>query len=163
MHGLRRTVSVIALTAIDVGGFVLAVVLVPPASGMGWITLWPGPSWWDVLLAGAVIVAVAALKGLYGRRHVRHSANTIVSVWTITFVTILVLMLVIDPTGIGARYVVAWMVGCVFSAAGRYPYDALVALAYGPAGDAPPPSCSAASTRASLPCRPWPCSLRRTV
>ena len=138
VHGLRRTVSVVALMAVDTGAFVLAVVLVPPASGLGWVTLWPGLSWWSVLLACAVIVVVAALKGLYGRQYVRHSARKIVSAWTIAFVTTLVLMLVTDPVGIGARYIVAWLVGAGLAVAGRYLYDALVALAYGPEGDAPP-------------------------
>ena len=138
VHGLRRTVSVVALMAVDTGAFVLAVVLVPPASGLGWVMPWPGLSWWSVLLACAVIVVVAALKGLYGRRYVRHGARKIVSAWTIAFVTTLMLMLVIDPVGIGARYVVAWLVGGGLAVAGRYLYDALVALVYGPEGDAPP-------------------------
>ena len=138
VHGLRRAVSVITLMAVDTGGFVLAVVLVPPASGLGWVTLWPGLSWWNVLLGCAVIVLVAALKGLYGRRYVRHSVRKVISAWTIAFVTSLVLMLVVDPVGIGARYVVAWLVGCGLAVAGRYLYDALVALAYGADGDAPP-------------------------
>ena len=85
-----------------------------------------------------MIVVVAALEGLYGRRYVRHSARKVVSAWMIAFVTTLVLMLVVDPVDIGARYVVAWLVGACFALAGRYLYDALVALAYGPEGDAPP-------------------------
>ena len=99
---------------------------------------WPGLSWWDVLLACAVIVVVAALEGLYGRRYVRHSARKAISAWTIAFVSTLVIMLVIDPVDIGARYVAAWLVGGCLAAAGRYVYDALVALIYGPDGDAPP-------------------------
>jgi len=138
VHGLRRSVSVVALMAVDAGAFVLAVVLVPPASGLGWVALWPGLSWRSVLIACAVIVVVAAFKGLYGRRYVRHKARKVVSAWTIAFVTTLVLMLVIAPAGIGARYVVAWLVGSCLAVAGRYAYDALVALAYGPEGDAPP-------------------------
>lgn len=138
VHSLRRAGSVIALIAVDAFSFLLAVVLVPPASGMGWITLWPGLSWWDVLLACAVLVVVAAIKGLYGRRYVRHHVGKILAAWMIAFVVTLVLMLVVDPVGIGARYVVAWLVAAVFAVAGRYLYDALVALTYGADGDAPP-------------------------
>jgi exopolysaccharide biosynthesis polyprenyl glycosylphosphotransferase len=137
-HGLRRTVSVITLMAIDAGCFVLAVRLVPPVSGMGWVTLWPGLSGWNVLLACALVIAVSAVEGLYGRRYVRHNARRVVSAWTIAFVTALVAMLAIDPVGIGARYVAAWLFGGSLALVGRYVYDALVSLAYGPDGDAPP-------------------------
>ena len=77
--GRRRAASVLALIALDSLSFVAAVLLVPPASGMGWIVLWPGLSWWDVVIACAALVSVAAVKGLYGRRWVRHSAPKIVS------------------------------------------------------------------------------------
>ena len=107
VHSLRRAASVVTLIAIDSCSFLLAVVLVPPASGMGWITPWPGLSWGDVALASAVLVTVAALKSLYGRRYVRHSVRKILSAWMIAFVVTLALMLAVDPVGIGARYVVA--------------------------------------------------------
>src|SRR5665647_3346886 len=100
VHSLRRAVSVITLIAIDTCCFLLAVALVPPASGLGWFTLWQGLSWWDVLLACAVLVVVAALKGLYGRRHLRRNARRILAAWTIAFVTTLVLLLVVGPVGI---------------------------------------------------------------
>jgi len=138
VHSLRRAVSVITLIAIDTCCFLLAVALVPPASGLGWFTLWQGLSWWDVLLACAVLVVVAALKGLYGRRHVRRNARRILAAWTIAFVTTLVLLLVVGPVGIGARYVVVWLMASIFAVAGRYLYDGLVALAYGADGGAPP-------------------------
>jgi exopolysaccharide biosynthesis polyprenyl glycosylphosphotransferase len=136
--GRRRAVSVLALIALDSCCFVAAVLLVPPASGMGWIVLWPGLSWWDVAIACTALVSVAAVKGLYGRRWVRHSAGKILSAWTIAFVATLVLMLVVDPVGIGARYVVAWFAAGCFSLAGRYAFDLLVSLIYGTDGDAPP-------------------------
>jgi exopolysaccharide biosynthesis polyprenyl glycosylphosphotransferase len=85
-----------------------------------------------------VLVLVAAVKGLYGRRYSRHSAPKILSAWTIAFVTTLALMLVVDPVGIGARYVVAWLAAGAFSLAGRYAFDRLVCLIYGVDGDVPP-------------------------
>ena len=85
-----------------------------------------------------MLVVVAALKSLYGRRYVRHSVRRILTAWMIAFVTTLALMLVVDPVGIGARYVVAWLVAALFAVAARYVYDALVALVYGADGDAPP-------------------------
>ena len=138
VHSLRRAVSVITLIAIDTCCFLLTVVLVPLASGLAGLTLWHDLSWWGLLTACAVLVVVAALKGLYGRRHVRHNARRILTAWTIAFVTTLVLMLVVDPVGIGARYVVVWLVASIFAVACRYLYDALLALAYGTDGDAPP-------------------------
>jgi exopolysaccharide biosynthesis polyprenyl glycosylphosphotransferase len=138
VHSLRRAGSVVTLIAIDICSFVLAVVLVPPASGMGWITLWPGLSWGEVALASAVLVAVAAFKSLYGRRYVRHSMRKILSAWMIAFVITAGLMLVVDPEGIGARYVVAWVMASLLAVAARFVYDALVGLVYGAAGDAPP-------------------------
>src|SRR5665647_1161308 len=100
VHSLRRAVSVITLIAIDTCCFLLTVVLVPLASGLAGLTLWYDLSWWGLLTACAVLVVVAALKGLYGRRHVRHNARRILTAWTIAFVTTLVLMLVVDPVGI---------------------------------------------------------------
>ena len=137
-HNLRRSVSIATLVAIDSGAFVLAILLVPPASGLGWIALWPGLSWPPVLFACAVIVVVAALRGLYGRRHARHNVRALLTAWTIAFVATLVLLLFLDPQVIGARYVVAWVAAFGLAVAARYLYDALVALAYGVDGDAPP-------------------------
>jgi len=138
VHGLRRAVSVVTLIAIDTCCFLLAVVLVPLASGLAGLTLWHDLSWGGLLTACAVLVAVAALKGLYGRWHVRHDARRILTAWMIAFPTALALMLAVDPVAIGARYVVAWLMASVFALAVRYLYDALVSLAYGADGDAPP-------------------------
>jgi exopolysaccharide biosynthesis polyprenyl glycosylphosphotransferase len=138
VHSVRRGVSVITLIAIDTCCFLLAVVLVPLASGLAGPTLWHDLSWGGLLTACAMLVVIAALKGLYGRRHVRRNARRILAAWTIAFVTTLVLMLVVDPVGIGARYVVVWLMASILAVAGRYLYDALVALAYGADGDAPP-------------------------
>ena len=137
-HGLRRTVSVIAMMAIDTCCFLLAVLLVPLATGLPSLWLWHDLSWLGLLTPCAVLVVVAAFEGLYGRRHVRHSARRIVTAWTIAFVITVVLMLVVDPVGIGARYVIVWLLSAVLAGAARYLYDALVALAYGADGDAPP-------------------------
>ena len=94
-------------------------------------------------IACAVLVSVAAVKGLYGRRYVRHNAPKILSAWTIAFVATLVLMLVVDPVGIGARYVVAWLAAGAFSLAGRYAFDRLVSLrSTEPTETLPPPCCS---------------------
>jgi exopolysaccharide biosynthesis polyprenyl glycosylphosphotransferase len=137
-HSRRRAVSIVTLIALDAGCFVLAVVLVPPASGLGWVILWPDLSWWDVLAACAVLVVVSAFKGLYGMRYARHDARKILTAWMIAFVATLMLMLVVGPVGIGARYVVAWLAASALAVAGRYAYDTLIARAYGAYGDAPP-------------------------
>ena len=47
-------------------------------------------------------------------------------------------MLLVDPVGIEARYVVAWLAAGSFSLAGRYAFDLLASLIYGADGDAPP-------------------------
>ena len=138
VHSLRRAVSVITLIAIDTCCFLLAVVLVPLASGLPGLTLWHDLSWGGLVTACAVLVVVAALKGLYARRHARHNARRILTAWMIAFPTTLVFMLVVDPVGIGARYVVVWLWAAILAVAGRYLYDALVSLAYGADGDAPP-------------------------
>ena len=98
IHSLRRALSIAALLTIDCGALVLAVLLVTLVSWPGPALLWWGLSWWDVGLALAVFVVVAALKGLYGRRRARHGVRKVVSAWTIAFVVTLVLMLVLDPT-----------------------------------------------------------------
>jgi exopolysaccharide biosynthesis polyprenyl glycosylphosphotransferase len=158
-RSLRRAGGVLSLTALDCCCLVLAVILIPPASGMGWLVQWPGLSWWDVAIACGVLVSVSAVKGLYGRRYVRHSVRKILTAWMIAFVITLILMLIVDPVGIGARYVVAWLAACVFAIAGRYAFDFTVSLILGAYGDAPPAlllgtlaSCpSAMSTLAALP------------
>ena len=138
VHSVRRTVSVITLVAIDTGCFVLSVILVPSVSGLPSHKMWHDLWWRGLLTACAVLIVVAALKGLYGRRYVRHDVRRLLAAWTIALVTALVLMLVVDPGGIGARYVVVWLFAAVLAAGGRYAYDALVSLAYGADGDAPP-------------------------
>lgn len=138
VHSMRRAVSVLALLAIDNGCFLLSVVLVPSVSGLPGLTLWHDLSWWGLLTACAVLAVVAALKGLYGRRYVRHDLRRLLTAWMIAFLTTLVLMLVVDPVGIGARYVVVWLLASVLAAGGRFVYDALVSLAYGADEDAPP-------------------------
>jgi len=138
VHSLRRAVSVVTLVAIDSGCLLLSVVLVPSVSGLPGLTLWHGLSWLGLLAACAVLTAVAALKGLYGRRYVRHDLRRLLKAWTIAFVITLVLMLAVDPVGIGARYVVVWLLAGVLATGGRYLYDALLSLAYGADGDAPP-------------------------
>lgn len=138
IHSVRRALSVAALVTIDCGALVLAVVLVALVSWPDPALLWWGMSWWDVGLAGAVFVAVAALKGLYGRKRARHGVRKTISAWTIAFVVTLFLMLVLDPIGIGARYVIAWLAAGVISAVGRLGFDAALGALYGPGGDAPP-------------------------
>ncbi len=86
----------------------------------------------------AVFVVVAALKGLYGRRRARHGIQRVASAWTIAFIIALVFLLVLDPTGIGARYTIAWLTAGVLSLAGRSGFDALLRVFFGPNGDAPP-------------------------
>jgi len=137
-HSVRRALSVAALLTIDVGALVLAAVLVSLVSWPEPGLFWWGMSWWDVGLAFAVFAAVAAVKGLYGRKRARHGVRKILSAWTIAFVATLVLMLAVDPTGIGARYVVTWLLAGILSVAGRVGFDAVVGAIYGPEGDAPP-------------------------
>jgi exopolysaccharide biosynthesis polyprenyl glycosylphosphotransferase len=137
-HGVRRSVGVVTLVSIDAGCLVLAVILVSPATGMGWTPLWPDLHWWDVTLACASIVVVSTLKGLYGRRYARHDARKILSAWGIALLAALVTMVVVDPVAIGARYVVAWLFGGLLALCGRFAYDAALAAVFGPEGDAPP-------------------------
>jgi exopolysaccharide biosynthesis polyprenyl glycosylphosphotransferase len=138
VHSLRRGASVVGLVVVDVCALLLSAVIVSAATGLGWFTLWQGLTWWDLLLACAVVVVVAAIRGLYGRRSARHHAHLLLTTWTSAFVATLLLMLVVDPMGIGARYVIVWVVGFVLSAGGRHAYDALITWAYGVDGDAPP-------------------------
>ncbi|HET6496977.1 MAG TPA: hypothetical protein VFH61_16615, partial [Thermoleophilia bacterium] len=137
-HSVRRALSVAALLTIDVGALVLAAVLVSLVSWPEPGLFWWGMSWWDVGLAFAVLAAVAAVKGLYGRKRARHGVRKILSAWTIAFVVTLVFMLAVDPTGIGARYVITWLLAGILSVAGRVGFDAVVGAIYGPEGDAPP-------------------------
>jgi exopolysaccharide biosynthesis polyprenyl glycosylphosphotransferase len=137
-HSLRRTFGVAALLAIDSAALVVAVLLVTLVSWPGSSLLWWGLSWWEVAVAVAVFVTVAALSGLYGRRRARHGIRKVASAWAIAFVITLVLMLVIDPRGIGARYTIAWLTAGVLNAACRSGFDALTRALLGPNGDAPP-------------------------
>ncbi len=137
-HSLRRAFGVAALLSIDCGSLVAAMLLVTVISWPGPALLWWGLSWWDVGLAVGVFVAVAALKGLYGRRRTRYGIRKVASAWTIAFLVTLVFVLVADPTGIGARYTIAWFTAGVFSIAGRSVFDALIGVIFGPNGDAPP-------------------------
>src|SRR5450759_2056035 len=123
-HTVRRAASVGTLVVIDCGSFLLAVVLVPLASNMTALALWRQLSWWSLVAACSVILLTAAVKGLYDRRHVRHNARKVLSAWTIAFVITVVLMLAVDPQGIGARYVVVWLLA--------------IARVYGANGDDPP-------------------------
>jgi exopolysaccharide biosynthesis polyprenyl glycosylphosphotransferase len=138
VHSLRRALSIGALLSIDCCAFVLGVALVSLLSWPEPALLWWGMSWWDVGLAIAVFAAVAAFKGLYGRKRSRHGVRKIASAWAIAFVVTLVFMLVVDPAGIGARYVIAWLAAGVLSMAGRSGFDAVLEAVYGPHGDAPP-------------------------
>jgi len=138
VHSLSRAVSVITLVAIDSCCFLLSIVLVPLVSGLPGLWLWHEQSWWGLLAACAVLTVVAALRRLYGRRYVRHDLRRLFTAWMSAFIITLVLMLVVDPVGIGARYVVVWLLATVLAIGGRYLYDALVSLAYGADGDAPP-------------------------
>jgi exopolysaccharide biosynthesis polyprenyl glycosylphosphotransferase len=157
-HGLRRTAGVLLLMALDSCSIMIAVAVVPPATGLEWGVMWPGLSWRDIGVACMVVVAVAAAKGLYGRRYARHNVRKILSAWTIAFVVATVFMLVVDPVGIGARYVIAWLLAGVLATAGRFAFDALAVRLFGSEGDAPPAlllgtleSCSSAlSTLMSL-------------
>jgi exopolysaccharide biosynthesis polyprenyl glycosylphosphotransferase len=138
VHSLRRTLSIGALLIIDACALMLGVTLVSLLSWPDPALLWWGMSWWDVVLAFAVFAAVAAFKGLYGRRRSRHGLRKIASAWTIAFVVTIVLMLVVDPVGIGARYVIAWIAAGALSMAGRSGFDAVLEAIFGPRGDAPP-------------------------
>lgn len=138
VHSMSRAVSVITLVAIDSGCFLLSIVLVPLVSGLPTLWLWHEQSWWGLLAACTVLTVVAALRDLYGRRYVRHDLRRLFTAWMSAFIITLVLMLVVDPVGIGARYVVVWLFATVLAIGGRYLYDALVSLAYGTDGDAPP-------------------------
>ena len=149
IHSLRRAFGVAALLSIDCGSLALAALLVTLISWPGSTLLWWGLSWWDVGLAMAVFVAVAALKGLYGRMRVRHELRKVVSAWAIAFIVALVFMLLIDPTGIGARYTIAWLTAGVLSVAGRSGFDAMLRASLrperrcstgGPHGHAAPPA-----------------------
>ena len=64
-------------------------------------------------------------------------------------------MLVVDPVGIGARYVVAWLAAGVLAVAGRYAFDFAVGLSSEPTETLPPLSFSGPSTRAHPRCRRW--------
>ena len=156
VHSLSRALSVITLVAIDCACFLLSLVLVPLASGLPVLWLWHEQSWAGLLAACAVLTVVAALRGLYGRRYVRHDLRRLFTAWMSAFIITLVLLLVVDPVGIGARYVVVWLLATVLAIGGRYFYDALISLAYGADGDAPPALFSATSTPACPRCRPWP-------
>ena len=136
--GLRRLLGVVALIAIDTCCFLLAFALVPPLSGLGWFTSWMGFSLWDTLLACAIVVAFAALYSLYGRRYMRHRVGKIMSAWSTAFVLTLVIMVIVDPVGIGARYVIMWFLACTLDVTARFVYDGLLTLVFGTDGDAPP-------------------------
>jgi exopolysaccharide biosynthesis polyprenyl glycosylphosphotransferase len=137
-HTLRRAVSVGTLAAIDSGSWFLASVLVSIASGAESLDLWHGLSWWGFAGAIAVIVTVSAFKGLYGRLHARHGFRRVLSAWVIAFAVALVLLLPLDPRGIGARFVVAWLVALLIAYTGRTLYDAFVAIIYGADAEATP-------------------------
>jgi exopolysaccharide biosynthesis polyprenyl glycosylphosphotransferase len=137
-HTLRRAVSVVTLVAIDVGSWFLACVLVSLASGAGALGLWGGVSWWGFAGAEAVIVTVAAFRGLYGRLHARHGLRRLLSSWVIAFAVTLVLLLLLDPRGIGARFVVAWLAAFLIAFSGRTLYDAVISFIYGADAEATP-------------------------
>jgi exopolysaccharide biosynthesis polyprenyl glycosylphosphotransferase len=138
VHTVRRAVSVGTLITLDAGSWFLACMLVSVASEAGALSLWRGLSWRGFAGAGAVIIVVAALKGLYGRRHVRKDFRRILSAWVIAFTVTLMMLLLLDPRGIGARLVVAWLLAFVLAFAGRALYDALISLVYGADADAMP-------------------------
>ena len=154
-HSLRRAFGVAALLSIHCGSLVAAMLLVTLVSWPGEVLLWWGLSWWDVGLAIGVFVAVAALKGLYGRRRTRYGIRKVASAWTIAFLVALVFVLVVDPTGIGARYTIAWFTAGVFSIAGRSAFDALIGAIFGPNGDAPPVVLWARASHAGRRSLPW--------
>jgi len=137
-HTVRRAASVGTLVVIDCVSFLLAVVLVPLASNMSALALWQQLSWWGFVAACTVILFMAAVKGLYGRRHVRHNARKVLSAWTIAFVITVVLMLAVDPHGIGARYVVVWLLAMALAGGSRWVYDAVISRVYGENGGDPP-------------------------
>lgn len=152
-HTLRRTASVTALLSVDALCLLLALILVPPATGLGWVAPQPVLSWSGYLIACVVLVLVSSLKGLYQRRWTRHHATAILTAWMIAFVITLALMVLADPRQIGARYVLVWLLGGLFALTARYLYDAIVALICGSNGGAPPAlvlgsveACSAACT-----------------
>ena len=104
-RGAGRAASVVALVAIDVCAMLLAAALVPPLSGLGWFVLWPGLSRRDVGIAGVLVVAVSALAHLYGRRYVRHDLRRLLTAWMVALVLTLVVLLFVDPLGIGSTRV----------------------------------------------------------
>jgi exopolysaccharide biosynthesis polyprenyl glycosylphosphotransferase len=137
-HTLSRIVSVVTLIVIDNASFLLSVVLVPLLTALPVLTMWHEQSWQGLLTACMVLTAVAALRGLYGRRYVRRDPRRLLTAWMSAFIITLVLMLAVDPVGIGARYVAIWLLATVLATIGRYLYDALISLVYGVDGDAPP-------------------------
>lgn len=138
VHFLQRAVSVATLVTIDVASLLVATLVVPAATGLAWVAGWPGLTWRDTILESVVVVMAGATRGLYGRRFKRHTARGILTTWVIAFVVTTVLMLFVDPVGIGARWVLVWMVASALALLGRYLFDALLHRVFGAYGDAPP-------------------------
>jgi exopolysaccharide biosynthesis polyprenyl glycosylphosphotransferase len=125
---LRRALRVTVLVIID-ACCLFAAILVASSVGKGpWGLLWPSLSWWEVALQVGILVVVAGLYGLYGRRLARHDLRKVLSAWIVAFIVTLVLTLLIDQDTIGARYVAAWILGLVLDLGGRAGYDALAGL-----------------------------------
>jgi exopolysaccharide biosynthesis polyprenyl glycosylphosphotransferase len=137
IYFLRRTLSVVALAGIDAGALAISVVA---ASYAGHGTLaepWPGLTWSGVAVLLCVLVTVTALSGLYGRRLTRHRPGRLFSAWVVAFVISSVLMLAVNPDGLGARIVAVWLTAFALSFAGRWAFDALLVLRYGAEAELP--------------------------
>ncbi|MFA4966125.1 MAG: sugar transferase, partial [Thermoleophilia bacterium] len=137
-HSLRRAASVASLVIIDSGSLAIAVALVSLTAGTDGASLWQGLSWWGLAASCATVLVTAALWGLYGRRHARHSARRILMAWVAAFVVSMVVLLAVDSAAIGPHLVVAWFLALVLSLVARWTYDALLAARYGPDGENPP-------------------------
>ena len=137
-HVLRRALSISVLLVIDVCSLLLSCVLVALLSGPKGSAFWHGFSWWGFAGSCVAIILVSAFNSLYGRRHARHKVRKVLKAWAIALLMALMLLLALDPLGIEARLVVAWLLASLLSVGARFLYDALVSLAYGANADDPP-------------------------
>ena len=136
-HFVRRSLSVLTLASIDVGALLVSLLLESVVTDTRALELWPGLTPWGVAAAGLVVVVVAAFAGLYGTRRSRHHLRKVLTAWSVGFVITSVVLLAVDAGGLGARLVAVFLAAFVLSAAGRWVFDALLALTYGQDADCP--------------------------
>jgi len=137
IYFVRRVLSVMLLLGIDISALLLAILAQSRMAGRAAPWLWSGFTLLGVSLSCGVIVVCAAFCGLYGRRHTRHCARSVIVAWTVAFAVSLVLMLAADPDGLGARLVAVWLLAFALSFSSRWIFDALLGLRYGADGDCP--------------------------